>query len=109
MADVTFITLEKVLEMKANGKEFTLLDVLSEDDFNEGHIPGATNIPSEKIVAEAQKSVPRDRPVVTYCAGYECTASTIAARKLQDVGYSDVLDFKGGLQVWSNAGFELES
>ena len=47
--------------------------------------------------------------MVVYCADEDCEASEIAANKLTDVGYSNVLDFAGGKKAWTDAGLELES
>lgn len=109
MAKIRFITLEKLLEMMENGETFTLVDTLDSDSFEKEHIPGAINIPSGSILPDANDKVDSDSPVVTYCAGYTCEASTIAARKLVAVGHAEVFDFKGGLKLWQNAGLELES
>ena len=109
MAKVRFITLEKLLEMRENDEPFTLVDTLPEDTFADGHIPGAINIPSDEIVQQAAERIDKDKPVVTYCVGYACPASTVAARKLLDTGYTEVLDFKGGTDVWTEAGLDLET
>jgi phage shock protein E len=36
--------IEKLLEMRSNDEKFTLVDVLSEENYKDGHIPGAINI-----------------------------------------------------------------
>jgi len=41
MPKIKFITLENLLEMFANKEKFRLVEVLSEEDFKNGHIPGA--------------------------------------------------------------------
>jgi rhodanese-related sulfurtransferase len=108
MAKLTFITLEKLLEMQANEEDFVLVDALDEDVYKEGHIPGAINIPSERIAQEAAEKVGQGATIVTYCANYKCEASTVAAAKLMDLGYENTLDFKAGKKAWKEAGFELE-
>ena len=108
MAKIRMVTLEKLLEMKANDESFTLVETLSEEAYKEGHIPGAINIPSDRIVRLAQDQLDKGETVVTYCADYACKASTIAAAKLIDTGFEDVLDFKGGKKLWVDAGLELE-
>ena len=49
MTKIIFITIEKLLEMQANEEKFKLVEVLSEENFKEGHIPGAINIPLDKF------------------------------------------------------------
>lgn len=108
MAAIKLITLEQLLEMQINNEPFTLVETLTDEDYKKGHIPGAINIPSDAIVRRAKDEVGKDDTVVTYCANYACQASTIAAKKLLDTGYSNVLDFKGGKQAWVDAGLDLE-
>lgn len=45
MKKLSFISIERLLEMKANNQKFTLVDVLPEESYEEGHISGAINIP----------------------------------------------------------------
>jgi len=102
------MTIEELLEKQANDEEFALVDTLPEDSFREGHLPGAVNMPSDEIAQRAEDELDKEATVVMYCAGYTCQASTVAAKKLVEIGYSNVLDFKAGKQGWQKAGFELE-
>lgn len=102
------ITLEKVIEMKENNEDFTLVEVLSSEKYEEGHVPGAINIELDQVRDEAEGKLEKGRTVVVYCGGYACRASTKAAKILMSMGYKDVLDFKGGKPVWKNAGLKLE-
>ena len=104
-----FITIEKLLEMKTNEVPFRLVDVLPSQSYKEGHIPDAVSIPSEEIAQEAEAMLNKTDTIVTYCAGYTCAASTVAAAKLIDLGYKRVLDFKAGKKAWKEAGFDLET
>ena len=49
MKKIIIITIEKLLEMKVNNEKFKLIEVLSEESYNEGHIPGEVNIPLSEI------------------------------------------------------------
>jgi rhodanese-related sulfurtransferase len=102
-----FITLEDLLEMRANNEKYKLVEVLSEDEYGKGHIPGAINIPLDKLEALARRKLKRTDTIVVYCASYSCQASTNAARKLLEMGYDETLDFKGGKCWWRHAGLEL--
>jgi rhodanese-related sulfurtransferase len=103
-----FITLEDLLEMRANDEKCKLVEVLSEDEYEQGHIPGAINIPLDKLKALARRKLKRTDTIVVYCASYSCQASTKAARKLLEMGYNETLDFKGGKRWWRHAGLELQ-
>jgi rhodanese-related sulfurtransferase len=53
-------------------------------------------------LSERLGDIPRDRPVLVYCAGgYR---SSIAASLLQQAGLSDVAEIAGGFNAWQNAG-----
>lgn len=108
MSKLRFITLETLLEMKENKESFTLADALPEASYREGHIPGAINLPAGTIAKLAKNTLDKKTMIITYCGSYACHASTIAARKLLDLGYENVADFKGGKKAWQNAGLEFE-
>ena len=107
MAKVKFLALDGLLEMQTNNEKFALVEVLSEDSYKKGHIPGAINIPVDELAEEAPKKLKKTDTIVVYCASYTCHASTNAAKMLLDMGFKKVLDFKGSKKAWTDAGFEL--
>lgn len=74
------------------------LDVREPAEFSNGHIDGALLLPRLEIEAKIAELIPnKGTPIVTYCAiGHR---SAIAADTLQDLGYSQVVSLKGGLQA----------
>ncbi|GAB4108119.1 MAG: hypothetical protein Kow00105_14250 [Phycisphaeraceae bacterium] len=46
--------------------------------------------------------------IVTYCGGPECPMSLMLANHLAEQGYTNVIRFTGGVEAWTNAGFELK-
>jgi len=108
MARLNFITLEKLMEMKENEDDFTLIEVLSEDAYNKEHIPGAINIPADEIEDRAESELDKDKVIVVYCANYHCKASTKAGNILTDMGFEYVLDYKAGKKAWKEADLEME-
>lgn len=89
-----------------------VVDTLSPDNYQSEHIPGAQNIPGkdDRFVERVEQLVrTRDEPVVVYCAGKSCDLSPAAAKKLEDAGFTNVIDFEGGIDEWKRAGFKLES
>ncbi len=106
--NVKQISYEQFKEIYDSGENFFLLDVLPAASYNNGHIKGALSVPvdtiNEQCVTEMLHS---DSKVITYCAGYDCEASTEAANKIKALGIVNVLDFKGGLQEWRKQGNEL--
>ena len=94
---------EKAKEMMENLDEFVLLDARSEEEFSEGHIPGAIVIPHEEISERAESEIPeKDVPVFVYCRSGR--RSKIAAEELVSLGYSEVYEF-GGIIDWP---YEIE-
>ncbi len=86
-----------------------LLEALPEKYFNDGHLPGARHFPHDRARALAGAVVPdKDAEVVVYCASATCQNSHIAARVLEQLGYTDVSVYAGGKQDWSEAGLPVE-
>ncbi len=108
MSKLKFITLEQLLEMFENNEKFRLVEVLSQQEYSKEHIPEAINIPLSKLETVAPKKLKKTETIVVYCESYTCYASTKAAKKLLEMGYKDVLDFKGGKRWWRHAGLEME-
>lgn len=94
--------------MKANNKKFKLVEVLPEEEFKNGHIPGAVNLPLDKLETLAKQHLRKADTIVVYCGSYQCQASTNAARTLLNMGFRKTLDYKAGKKGWLHTGFELE-
>lgn len=91
-------------------QDLHLIEVLPEEEFREGHLPGAVNIPGDKIRETAPERIPaRNDTVVVYCASPSCTASDRAAELLTDMGYHHVFHYRGGKQHWKEGGLPLEN
>jgi rhodanese-related sulfurtransferase len=88
-------------------EDFTLLDVLSPESYQRQHLPRAINLPVMEIDAARVASLPKDRETIVYCASFECTASPLAAQKLEELGFTNVVDFEGGLQDWMEADYPV--
>lgn len=74
----------------------------------EGRIPGTDLlIPYDRIDAErAQLPADARAPIVVYCMTGRMSA--IAARRLVELGYTQVMNLAGGMVAWRQAGFPLE-
>lgn len=103
------ITYNQFMKIRNSGESYVLLDVLGEDSYKAGHIEGAKNLPVSGITKETAAGIIPENgaPVVVYCGSFKCSASTKAAKKLTDLGYTAVLDYKGGLKEWKEKGNEL--
>ncbi len=94
--------------MMDDKEDFVLIDARTHEGFEDGHLPGAVKIPSDRLGEQAVRNYGKSRSIVTYCSGLSCESSTIAARKLEKFGFTNVLDVKGGLEEWKKAGYPLE-
>ena len=95
------------MEMKENNEPIKIIEVLPEEKYKEGHVPGAINIPLDKL-EEGVKGLDKKETLVVYCSSYKCQASTKAAKKLLELGFTNVLDFKAGKKSWTDAQLKLE-
>ena len=81
-----------------SGDEIIILDVRTQEEFDEAHIPGAILIPNETILDEQPELLPNlDAEILIYCRSGNRSAQ--AANKLIAMGYTDVVDF-GGIIDW---------
>nr|WP_275403946.1 rhodanese-like domain-containing protein [Pseudonocardia acidicola] len=77
----------------------TVIDVRNVGELAGGAIEGALHIPLAELPRRLAE-VPRQRPVVTYCAGgYR---SSVAAALLRKEGWADVSDLLGGYAAWAS-------
>lgn len=86
---------------------FTLIEVLAEEEYEQGHLPGAINIPLEEIGREVKDELETGREIIVYCADEDCGASPAAAEKLDNLGFENVYDYEGGKKDWIEAGNEV--
>ena len=86
--------------------EIALLDVRQESRFAQGHPLFAASFPLGHLEAQAAQRLPRRGvPVVVYGDGADDAAA--AARRLRELGYTDVSLLSGGLAGWTADGGEL--
>ena len=92
------ITQEEAAQIMDGAEEYILLDVRTEGEYDEGHIPGAINLPNEDNATEAPEWLSdKDRMILVYCRSGR--RSKQAAEKLAALGYARVLEF-GGIMTW---------
>ena len=87
------------LQNKLNAKKnFVLLDVRTQEEFDAGHIPTAILLPYDEINLKAATVLPdKEKEIVLYCRSGR--RSAIAKKALVELGYKDVKDF-GGISRW---------
>lgn len=98
------VTRSELLRGLNDGK-LVLLDVRSEEEFQAGHLPQATNIPLSKL-DKMLEQLPKAKEIVAYCRGSYCTLSHEAVRRLRQQGYQ-VRRFEEGYPQWKAAGLPI--
>jgi rhodanese-related sulfurtransferase len=76
------------------------IDVRGPGERARAHVVGSMSLPLNHL-AEHVSEIPRDRPLLVYCAGgYR---SSIAASLLQREGFTNVAEIAGGITAWEAA------
>ena len=92
------ITAEDAKKIMDSGEEHIILDTRDQDEFDDGHIPGAILIPYTEIENKAEEMLPdKDKLILVYCRSGR--RSKIAAKSLAKLGYTNVKEF-GGIIDW---------
>ena len=97
-ASYTQISQAEALQMMQEQENYLIVDVRRPDEFAEGHIAGAINVPNEEIADEMPELLPdKDQLLLIYCRSGN--RSKEASQKLADMGYTNVYEF-GGINTW---------
>ena len=92
------ISAEEAKRIMDSGEEHIILDTREQDEFDEGHIPGAILIPYTEIENKAEEMLPdKDKLILVYCRSGR--RSKIASEALSKLGYTNVKEF-GGIIDW---------
>jgi rhodanese-related sulfurtransferase len=85
-----------------------LVDVRTPDEFRDGHIAEALNLPLQAIQAGKTDGLPADKktPIVTLCAVGKRSAAACAL--LKGMGYENVKTSRGGMNSWIAEGNPLQ-
>ena len=103
------ITKEELKAKIDRGDKFRLVDVRDTPDYNEGHIVGAIHL----LIAEmsrqrAEAMFDKGELIVTYSLDKDCPAKRIAAQRLFEYGFINVLAYEGSWKEWRAAGYPTE-
>lgn len=91
--------------MRSDG--VVLLDVRPEDEFAQGHLPGALNIPADELERRLAE-LPADQQIVAYCRGPHCVLSLDAVVSLRSKGLR-ARRLEDGFPDWKAAGLPIET
>lgn len=78
-------------------KGMVLLDVRSNKEYEQGHIPGAVHVPLSDIGNKVKK-LKKDKELVVYCRNG--SQSIWAIKRLMGMGYKNLYNLRGGYNAW---------
>lgn len=106
---VAIITRHELQAEIAAGR-VVLLDALGGSYYDQQHLPGALPLVEADVDARVASLVPdRDAAIVSYCSNEACANSTRVAKRLEQLGYTSVRKYPGGIQDWVEAGLPVET
>lgn len=107
---MTISTIERdELQRKLGEGALVLVDALAPASFAFSRLPGAINLPPERVDALASRLLPdRAATIVIYCSSETCPSSKDVAERLVELGYTSVRHYAGGKKDWIAAGLPVE-
>ena len=88
-------------DIKAETKNYLLLDVRSTEAFNKSHAITAISMPRGNINEESFVHYDKNTTFVVYCWGPGCNGATKAAMKISALGF-EVKEMIGGIHYWED-------
>ena len=98
VAGYEMITAQQAKEIMDTQDGYVILDTRTEEEYEQGHIPGAIVISHEEIKEKAESVLTdKDQLILVYCRSGR--RSKLAAQDLVELGYTNVKEF-GGIIDW---------
>ncbi|MFZ7120703.1 MAG: rhodanese-like domain-containing protein [Eubacteriaceae bacterium] len=95
---VKSITPQEVKEKMGDNADIILLDVRTQEEYDQGHIPGSILLPLDKLESQIENVIPnKNAEIIIYCRSGNRSAK--AADLLEQLGYKDISDL-GGIIDW---------
>lgn len=98
VAEYEMITAQQAKEIMDTQDGYVILDTRTEEEYEQGHIPGAIVISHEEIKEKAESVLTdKEQLILVYCRSGR--RSKLAAQDLVELGYTNVKEF-GGIIDW---------
>jgi rhodanese-related sulfurtransferase len=104
-AKMAFTTGPVELERMLKQGQVNVVDVRAAEDYAEGHIPGAVNLPKDKW--HTLEGLRKDKTNVIYCYSQVCHLAAAAALEFASKGYP-VMELEGGFRSWKEHEMDIE-
>lgn len=90
-----------------NSVSSILIDARPEIKYQRGTIPSSLNIPDTNFEEyyNILKDAPKDKELIVYCGGYNCTKSPTVAKLLRDKGHKNVKVYSAGEPEWAKKSY----
>ena len=96
--EIRHVSMDDIVKIMEENKDYVIVDVRTPDEYKEGHIPNAINIPNETINETVyNKLKDKNQLILIYCRSG--SRSRQEAYKMQKLGYTNLVDF-GGIINW---------
>ncbi|WP_299080173.1 rhodanese-like domain-containing protein [uncultured Paraglaciecola sp.] len=103
--NINNISQQELLE--TDGKDLIIVDVRTAEEFQQGHVPNAINVPLSDIMQDtAILKSSKGKPIVLYCRSGKRAGK--AANLLQKDGYQNIRHLEGDMLAWIEAGLTVE-
>jgi rhodanese-related sulfurtransferase len=104
-AKMAFTTGPVELERMMKQGQVNVVDVRAAEDYAQGHIPGAVNLPKDKW--HTLEGLRKDKTNVIYCYSQVCHLAAAAALEFASKGYP-VMELEGGFRTWKEHEMDIE-
>ena len=95
---IKHVSMNDIVQIMEENENYIILDVRTQAEYNQGHIPNAICIPNETIDENVVNKLPdKNQMILVYCRSGN--RSKQAAEKLKKLGYTDLIEF-GGIIDW---------
>ena len=95
---IKHVSMNNIVQIMEENENYIILDVRTQAEYNQGHIPNAICIPNETIDENVVNKLPdKNQMILVYCRSGN--RSKQAAEKLKKLGYTNLIEF-GGIRDW---------
>lgn len=101
------ISAEELKNQMETDANLVVINVLPEKYYTDCHIIGSLNMPLAEL-DDKIGGIEKDAPIVVYCAHAKCDASSKAAHRLAQIGYTNVKMYEGGMKEWVAEGLSYD-
>lgn len=105
--EIPEITPKEMYESIKRGEELTILDVRTKEEFGEGYIKGAINLPLDMLEDDIGKVIAdKQSKIYVYC--HSGARSEAAVEYMMSQGYAQVFNMTNGIAQWESENLPVE-